>query len=302
MRFLAGPIKYSITAYKGGEAHRANVSNFVFDVVYCINLPEDTSFFRIDYAEIEALFRQTIRHMLPFLSPGISTSDTTVRFHLLSNDDEAIRRMRSVHPALHVHDYRLIVPSSRSQIFLQRYIHQSANPLEMERMCMWRWLLMADWLNHFTRLQRQQHGTGTVTRPRFILGIDTDVGLFQTPSRLVSEWKLQHWEERGFECHQIAPGGAMLWSPKGLESFATFIGDAYASPEEARRHVKEWGSTFPLCRPNRSLLLPCDANAAKPEMWHLSDMVSKDRGLVLMLKCTFAYKGSAYLHTLIHGS
>lgn len=44
---------------------------------------------------------------------------------------------------------------------------------------------------------------------------------------------------------------AMLWSPKGLESFASFIEDAYASSEETKRRVKEWGSTFPFCRPPR---------------------------------------------------
>jgi len=238
------------------------------DVVYCINLPEDTSFFRIDYGEIESLLRQTVRHLGSGNGNGSDSDTTLVRFHLLSNDDEAIARMRALHPGLRVHDYRLVPPSNRSEAFLQRYVHQSVNPLEMERLCMWRWILTAD---YFTALQQEDEEEGGP--PRLILGIDTDVGLFQPPDRLLSEWKLQHWVDKGFECHQIALGAAMLWSPQGLESFAAFIGQVYASPEEASRRVQEWGDTFPFCRPARSLLLPCDPNATKPEMWHMSDMV-----------------------------
>ena len=130
-------------------------------------------------------------------------------------------------------------------------------------------IVTADYITQLTQQAEDESG-----KPRLILGIDTDVGLFQHPSRLLSEWKLQRWEDKGFEVHQIALGAAMLWSPKGLESFAEFIGNVYTSPEEAGRRVKEWGETHPLCRPQRSLLLPCDANATKPEMWHISDMVS----------------------------
>ena len=122
---------------KAAVPKAAEAEPFVFDVVYCVNMPEDTSFFRIDYGKIDALFRQTVRHLLP---ASDNTMTPAVRFHLLSNDDEAIRRMRALHPALRVHDYSLTTPSTRSEAFLQSYIHQSTNPMEMERLCMWRWV------------------------------------------------------------------------------------------------------------------------------------------------------------------
>lgn len=122
---------------KAAVRKAAEAEPFVFDVVYCVNMPEDTSFFRIDYGEIEALFRQTVGHLLP---ASDNTTTPAVRFHLLSNDDEAIRRMRALHPALRVQDYRLTTPSNRSEAFLKSYIHQSTNPMEMERLCMWRWV------------------------------------------------------------------------------------------------------------------------------------------------------------------
>lgn len=235
------------------------------DVVYCINLPEDTtSFKRIDYGAIASLFRQTVRHLV-----NDSIAAPAVRFHLLSNDDDAIARMRAVHPALHVHDYRVAAASARSDAFLQHYVHQSVNAVEYERLCMWRWIAMADYFK-----QLQQAATNVrASPPRFIVGIDTDVALFQPPTRLLSAWKLQHWIDQGFDCHENIKGAAMVWSPKGLESFADFLDRAYTSPKEATRLVKTFGERFPSCKPERSLLLPCNASAADPKMLHVSDMV-----------------------------
>jgi hypothetical protein len=247
--------------------------SMVVDVVYCVNLPEDTSFPRIDYGAIEALFRQTVRHLTPAANQNTNRTQI-VRFHLLTNDDGAIGRMRAVHPALRVHDYRLAKPSARSETFLQRYVPQSVNAIEYERGCMWRWIMTADYFAQLLRQEGREQAQAQAQRgPHLILGIDTDVALFQPVSRLVGQGTLQHWTDKGFESRQIVPGAAMLWSPQGLESFAEFIGKVYASPEEASRNVKEWGQTYPFCRPERSLLLPCDVNATTPEMWHMSDMV-----------------------------
>ncbi len=119
------------------EEHEEEEEEEVFDLVYCINLPEDPSFFRIDYAQIEALFAATIAHTTP----------ARVRVHLLSNDDTAITLLTHLYPPLLVHDYRLTAPSPRAQAFLASYVHQSTNPPEMERLCMWRWILMADYFS-----------------------------------------------------------------------------------------------------------------------------------------------------------
>ena len=249
------------------EAAAPLITMPVVDVVYAVNLPNDTDFFRIDYADIEALFTETAKQL----------NGTRVRFHILSNDDEAIRRMTAVEPQLRVHDYRGLEVagggSDRSRAFLEHYVHQSVNPMEMERLCMWRWILMADYFAGLTGGGGGGGGGGDrLDDLQYIFGIDTDVALFQHPARLLSEWKLEHWTDKGFECHQVANGAAMLWSPRGLDNFADFVAAAYATREAAAQHVQEWGERFPFCRPERSLLLPCDAAAAKPEMWHMSDM------------------------------
>ncbi|KAM3568460.1 hypothetical protein VYU27_009416 [Nannochloropsis oceanica] len=91
----------------------------------------------------------------------------------------------------------------------------------MEKFCIGRWLLLADYfqgLEQGRRARKRKGGRtggeeeedkkGREEAPlKYVLALDTDVASLQSPERLVSEWKLDRWAEEGREDEDEVQGG-----------------------------------------------------------------------------------------------
>lgn len=217
-------------------------------VIYCFIVSTDASVPKLDYATLEAVVVANMK-MIPHIYG---------KFHFLTNDGEAIRAV-SKYEGLVIKDFRDDEPSTRLREFRNAYISQTVNLVEYEFLCMWRWIAIAD---YYQTLVAQ----GVMVD--YLLAIDNDVVLTADPTQLLQTKHATNGTE--LECMMIIPGAAMMWSLQGLESFVAFLGNIYANRDSATAFVKEHGQLFPLCRPDRSLLIPCAVEDGK--MWHLSDM------------------------------
>ena len=220
------------------------------DVVYALVLPETKQYANVDLKDVETLLALTAKHVV----------GNGGRVHLLTNDDNAIALLSELahsSDAIKVYDYRLQPPSERLKDLQANYIHQSANPEEFEAMCFWRWVLIAD---YFQGLKDQG------IKADRILALDTDIVMLQDPRLLFSEKRYQQLDSAG--SYMVVSGGAMAFSPHGLEYWVEFIMDTYKSRRSALRRVEQHADTLPLCRPERSAVIPCSDGS----MRHFSDM------------------------------
>ena len=219
-----------------------------FHVVYCLILPNDGTVPTMDYAHVDAIIAANTKMV----------TENRGQSHLLTNDGEAIRTLRKPE-GLIVKDFRNDKSSARLDAFRQSYVSQTVNPTEYEALCMWRWIVIAD---YYQTLVSQG------VKVDQILAIDTDVVLTADPRKLLDTKQATPWNK--LESMMIVPGAAMMWSLPGLENFVTFLSHAYEDKSTATEFVKRYGAVFPFCREEGSLLIPCTAE--KGEMWHISDM------------------------------
>jgi len=234
---------------------KSNGTAPTFEVVFVMVLPEGQQY-------QDTLPQKTVTNSVLLLRRSVNqVVGSGGRVHLLTNDDKVISAASDI-PALNLYDFRREEPTQRLKHFRANYIHQSVNGPDYEALCMWRWILIADYMNGL-RAQGLQLGR--------ILALDTDILMLQDPRLMFSEERyMEGWQK--MDSYMVVKGGAMAFSHYGLESFTHFLCDAYRSRSSAVSFVEKYGDKFPFCRPEKSLLIPCENDT----MRHISDMYVLD--------------------------
>lgn len=244
---LSGATRYiDNESYSTDRLMARKIDSVGLHVVYCLVLPDDSTFSHLNYTLLDKLIQHNLRVVNEFHGD----------LHLITNDDVIIDLASHLH-GLHIVDYRTVTPSAHLKAFRDSYLPQSANPIEYEALCLWRWIMIADYFQDMRLRGSFVHR---------ILAIDTDVVLLGDPQAFGI---LQNWTHEQ-ESYRIVSGAAMMWTLEGIQNFASFLVKVYSSSDTLIQFIKTHGQKFPFCREDRSLVIPC--SNSENEMWHLSDM------------------------------
>jgi len=180
--------------------------------------------------------------------------------HLITDDADAFRIARGAFPSVRTvqQDYGQL--SRRAKSFLDTYRQQSSNAPEMERFCLLRWILMADYFNGLD-------SSDSRNEYEHILSLDSDVAMFLPGQMMLDQLGFRDWDT--FESHEFVSGATVLWARHGLDSFADFIVNFYARSDRLPTLIQSHGEQLDGCKPEWSTIIPC-INSTR--MWHLSDM------------------------------
>ena len=218
--------------------------------VFCFIQPPPSSGYynRFEVEPIVALIKENLKYVSPkWLVHAITDSDVSIR--ALSNIT-----------GLQVVDTRNILPSERFLQFKATYIPQSQADIEYEAFCMWRWIVISDYLNG---LKQKGHPVN------LIVSLDTDVLLLDDPLTVDGQME---WST--IESYRIVNGAAVIWSLPGINRFANFLVDSYSTREKAAELVLKHG-TRASCHKDKSLLIDCffeEGDNTNLVMVHMSDM------------------------------